>query len=385
MPLVKRVCHPLAQIIESVRKDLTEIHNISNEQIDQYITVVRKNIEKQACSFPIGSMMVPIDLLWIDYQVQRDVILLHIASIIKRFDTRIVSPASSCTVNFTYQPRVILPCYNLVAGDPKDQIDPIFVYDGQHRIVTCGLLGFTEVPIIVVPTNDPSFPSYAFEECNMSTKKLTPGDIHRNRLVRHGLGNRDKKVVLAKHLQNTFDKNNVDLEDKSTRKSKKLRGNSPHFFSHFDYANKCALLKLTVLDDILRAITTVYPNDEEISQDLFIGLYELARQDLEFPELKDLDPDWMITVLKKCAETYATSLNAKTCSLYKEKAKSQLEHVFPGRGWDAPYSMSCFIRDLYTLNGGTLPLPTPGSGATLHLDKNPVKGLFPQETDQCLA
>jgi len=380
MKLQKRVAHPMVEIVNKVRKELETECGISQQQIDAYIRDVNRQIEQNKIAFPIGSMLVPINLLWIDYQIQRDVILRHIASIIKRFDTRIVSPASSCTESFDYKPEIVLPGYLFEAGPESAQQHPIFVYDGQHRIVVCALLGFTSVPIIIVPTDDPSFPSYAFEECNTSTASLGPQDKHRNRLVRWELGNRDPEVKVAYYAQKAFDDHGIDFEDKNTRKSKERRGDQKHFFSHFDYATKCASLSVEVINDILKAITTVYPNDEEVSQDLFAGLWELARKDLEYPELKQLDPDWMIDVLLKVKQNFPTSLTAKNTSLFKEKIKEQLCYItgIDNPTWNATQYNSIFLKDMYQLNGGKLPLPLPQK-ETLHLANDPVDGFFPKE------
>jgi hypothetical protein len=57
-------------------------------------------------------------------------------------------------------------------------------------------------------------------------------------LTRYKLGSREQKNVIARTLQNQFDKNRIDLEDKGTRKSPNMRGNNDYFFSHFKYAKK---------------------------------------------------------------------------------------------------------------------------------------------------
>ena len=343
----------LSDVIAEVKQELATEHGFGQDKID----AERRRVDNAGKDFPIGSHMVPISELEIDYTVQRDVNLKHILSIVKRYNPQICSPASACTSKY-------------------DHSNPIYVYDGQHRIVATGVLGFTEIPIIINETDDESFPSYAFEECNMSTKKLGPGDIHRNRLTRYKLGATEIEVLTAWTLQEQFDACDVDLEDKATRKSDNLRGSGKHFFSHFKYAYKGIDIDQTggTLKEILSAITTAYPMDEEVSQDLFIGLYELARLDVR----QELPKGWMTEVLNKCAETYNRSTTMKQTSLYKDKAKLQVEHISPGRGWDAPNMMSNFIRELYIINGGTLPLPYHGAGSQLQLATNPVPGLFPK-------
>lgn len=341
----------LSEVIEEVKQELAQEHNFGQDKID----AERRRVDAAGKSFPIGSYMYPINKLSIDYTVQRDVIVKHILSIVKRYNPQICSPASSVTDKF-------------------DGKHPIFVYDGQHRIVATGVLGFTEVPIIINEDPEPSFPSYAFEECNMSTKKLGKGDLHRNRLTRFKLGATEQEVIVAQRLQQSFDNNNVDLEDKSTRKSEKLRGSSPYFFSHFDYAYKAIEIDDTgsVLSEILEAITAAYPMDEEVSQDLFIGLYELHRLPNNLPR------GWMKEVMAICAKTFPRSTTVKNTSLYKEKAKAQVEHVSPGRTWSAPSMMANFIRELYMLGGGTLKLPYHGAGSQLQLATNPAPYVLPK-------
>jgi hypothetical protein len=342
----------LSDVIEDVKQELAIEHGFGQDRID----AERRRVDTAGKSFPIGSFMVPISKLSIDYTVQRDVIIKHILSIVKRYNPQICSPASAVT-------------------DKYDGKHPIYVYDGQHRIVATGVLGFTEIPIIINEDSEPSFPSYAFEECNMSTKKLSFFDIHRNRLTRHKLGATEQEVIFAKRLQDAFDRTNVDLEDKATRKSKNLRGNSPYYFSHFDYAYKGIEADHTgvLVSDILEAITTAYPSDEEISQDLYVGLLELHRQPHDkFPR------DWMKDVLTVCAKTFPSCTTVKQTSLYKEKAKMQLKHISPGSSWNAPRHMSNFLRELYIVNGGKLNLPHHGTGASMQLETNPGNFVLPR-------
>ncbi len=75
--------------------------------------------------------MIQIEDLWIDYEVQRDVLHKHIINIMKKWDPRICSPGSACRFG----------------GKP-----PIYLYDAQHRTIAAGILGFTEIPCAVVET-----------------------------------------------------------------------------------------------------------------------------------------------------------------------------------------------------------------------------------------
>lgn len=352
--MAKRLTRKLTEVIEEVKITLAAEYGITQEHLDAFRAQVNANMRK-GHKFPIGSMMLPIDLLWIDYEVQRDVIVKHIIGIIKRYDPRLCSPASACTKMF----------------DMDNQRFPVMTFDGQHRTIATGVLGFDAVPCIVVETDDIQFPSYAFEECNMSTKKLGPQDIHRNRLTRYKLGSREQKNVIARTLQNQFDATGVDLEDKGTRKSTK-RGDNEYFFSHFKYAEKGieADNSGTLVYNILDAITTFFPMQEEIDQGVFIGLYELARLDQNHRELPE---GWMHDVLAKVKQTF------KSSAVVHSKAKRQWEHVNPGATWSAPSAMSNFLREVYMMNGGMLNLPYHGEGAKMQVDTNPVTGLIPNK------
>jgi hypothetical protein len=94
-------------------------------------------------------------------------------------------------------------------------------------------------PCAIVIDDDVNFASYAFELLNdTGVKRLTPGDLHRNALVRYKNGSRDTKVVRARIMQNQFDAASIDLQDKGSRDSAALCGDNEYFFSHFKYAQK---------------------------------------------------------------------------------------------------------------------------------------------------
>ncbi len=350
--MAKRLTRKLSEVIAEVKLTLAADHGITQETLD----ALRARVDTNGHKFPIGSMMLPIDLLWIDYEVQRDVIVKHILSIIKRYDPRLCSPASACTDVFNI----------------NDQRSPIMTFDGQHRTIATALLGFDAIPCIVVETKDIQFPSYAFEECNMSTKKLGPQDIHRNRLTRYKLGSREQKNVVARTLQDQFDKTGVDLEDKGTRKSPSMRGDNDYFFSHFKYAEKAIEADASgkLIYNILNAIVTVYPLQEEVDQGIFIGLYELARLD---QNRRELPPGWMAAVLLCVKQSFSSS------AVVHSKAKRQWEHINPGATWSAPSAMANFLREIFIMNGGNINLPYHGEGAKMQVATNPVPGLFPNK------
>ena len=347
--MAKRLIRKLTDVIAEVEQTLIRDYGITRKEIQTW--------QARAKASPYGfptTAMIPIDDLWIDYEVQRDVICKHIINIMKKWDARICSPVSAC--------RLI----------GKDRID---TYDGQHRTIAAGILGFDSVPCAVVDTDDPNFASYAFEMLNdTGVKRLNPGDLHRNALVRFKNGSREKKVVDARTMQDQFDVLGIDLEDKNTRKSVNLRGDNYYFFSHFKYAQKAVEMDTSgkVLYEILSAIKTVFPTDEEIDQGVYIGLYELQRLKGTSPNIR-LPDNWMVTLLKSVKKTF------KGSHIVHDKAKRQWEHRFPGATWSAPSAMANFLREIHLMNGGKLDLPYHGDGAKLGIeDGDFAPGLIPE-------
>jgi hypothetical protein len=266
----------------------------------------------------------------------------------KNYDPRLCGPASACRLN---------------------DAEEISTYDGQQRSCATALLGFDSVPCNIVNTDDPAFASYAFEMLNETgVKRLTPGDLHRNALTRYRLGSREQKNVLARTLQDQFDGNGVDLEDKKTRASNR-RGPNDYFYSHFKHAYKAIELDHSgeTLNNILSAIRTVFPLQEEIDQGCFIGLYELARLDTR----QALPEGWMIAVLQSAKQFFNSSATVHS------KAKQQHAWAMPGAGWSSPSNMSNFLRELHIVAGGELNLPYHGEGSIMQVQTNPVQGLFP--------
>jgi hypothetical protein len=353
----KRATRKLTDVISDVKAELAINFKIDDQQIAKF----RNRVDINGHQFPTGSTMVEIDNIWIDYEVQRDVIVKHIIAILKKYDPRLCGPVSACRI----LKSTTVDCMH------------IFAYDGQHRTIATAILGYDAIPCNIVETDDPAFPSYAFEELNESgVKKLSQGDLHRNALTRYKLGSTEEKNCKAKTVQDKFDKNSIDLEDKTTRRSAKLRGNNDYFFAHFIYAYKGIDLDRSgnTLNSILNAITTVYTHDEEVNQDLYIGLYELSRLDSQ----QQLPAGWMLEVLETIAKTFNRSSSVNG-SLFSEKAKLQVNYISPGRTWSAPNIMANFIRELYMINGGKLNLPYHGAGAVLQLAENPAPGLFPRK------
>ena len=347
----KRITRQLSEVVADVRIALEAEFKITKEVLDSF----RARVDGNGHSFPTGSHMIDIADLWIDYEVQRDVIPKHVIAIMKAYDPRLCGPASACRIE----------------GNANVDSTKVFTYDGQHRTVATALLGYAQVPCNIVVTEDPAFPSYAFEQLNETgVKKLTPGDLHRNALTRFKLGSTEEKNVRARTLQDQFDNAGIDLEDKGTRKSASLRGDNDYYFSHFKYAYKGIELDKSgkTLFQILEAIRSVFPRQEEIDQGVYIGLYELARLDSR----QELPPMWMERVLYSVAHYFNSSATVHS------KAKLQFAHVNPGASWSAPSAMANFLRELYIMEGGSIPLPYHGEGALMQVATNPASGLFPK-------
>ena len=346
----KRLTRKLSEVALEVETQIKAHFNVTQKELDAW----RAAAKASQHSFPFTAM-VTIGDLWIDYEVQRDVLHKHIINIMKKWDPRICSPVSAC---------------RLIGNDRVE------TYDGQHRTLAAAILGFDEVPCAVVKTTDPNFASYAFEMLNdTGVKRLNPGDLHRNALVRYKNGSRELKNVRARTMQDQFDAAEIDLQDKNSRASDTLRGDNDYFFSHFKYAQKGIEVDDSgkVLLEILTAIKDTFPVQSEIDQGCFIGLYELHRISSTSANSK-LPKDWMKTLLASIKPTF------KGSDLIHSKAKVQFQHVFPGGSWNAPSAMANFLRELHIRNGGKLNLPYHGEGAKMGVEAgNIAPGLFPEE------
>ena len=344
----QRLVRKLADVATEVEIQLKAHFNVTQKELDAWRLAARNCM----LNFP-ESKMIQIAELWIDYEVQRDVIHDHIKNIMRKWDPRICSPVSACQL----------------VGNTR-----IDAYDGQHRTIAAAILGFEEIPGAVVVTTDPNFASYAFEMLNdTGVKRLTPSDLHRNALVRYKNGSREEKNVKARTLQDQFDALGIDLQDKNSRASPSLRGNNDYFFSHFKYAYKGIEVDSSgkILHSILDAIKTVFPTQEEIDQGVFIGLYELHRFARECN--LQLEDNWMKTLLLSIKPTFSSSQTIHA------KARNQYAHQFPGGSWSAPVAMANFLRELHVRNNGTLQLPDHGQGAHMGiLANNAAPGLFPE-------
>jgi len=346
--MAKRLIRKLTDVASEVEKQLKAHYDVTDKHLDAWRKAAHLRTDFPTCTTQtIGD-------LWIDYEVQRDVLHKHIINIMKKWDARICSPVSAC---------------QLIGSDR------IETYDGQHRTIAATILGFQEVPCAVVETTDKNFASYAFEMLNdTGVKRLTPGDLHRNSLVRYKNGSREIRNVRARCMQDQFDSLGIDLQDKGSRASDNLRGDNEYFFSHFKYAQKAIELDESgkVLFNILNSIKQVFYRQEEIDQGVFIGLYELQRL-LGTTNRQQLEDGWMITLLESVRSTF------KSSHLAHSKAKVQWEHTHPGAGWTAPVAMSNFLREVHIYNQGLLNLPYHGEGSRVGIETgNLAPGLIPE-------
>lgn len=335
--MAKRLVRKLTEVADEVERQLKAHYNVKEKDLQAWRTAA-----SHSADFPESSRR-NIEDLWIDYEVQRDVLHEHIKNIMRKWDGRICSPVSACQL----------------IGSNR-----IETYDGQHRTIAATILGFKEIPCAVVVTSDKNFASYAFEALNdTGVKRLTPGDLHRNALVRFKNGSRELRNVRARTMQDQFDQALIDLQDKASRNSDNLRGDHNYFFSHFAYAQKAIDLdeKGKILYNILMAIRENFPLQEEIDQGCFIGLYELQRLILENPIITMPD-DWMHQLISSVAKTF------KSSHLVHSKSKVQWQYVRPGATWSAPTAMSNFLREMHIRNNGSLNLPYHGEGSKVGIE-----------------
>lgn len=329
--MTKRISRLVVEVAQEVHKELKEKYGLTDKELDRH----KARIKSAGYNFPIGLALLKISDMWIDYEVQRDVIVKHVLNIIRKFDPRIVGAAS---------------CVRL----PKSKFpNRYYAYDGQHRTIAMAILGYAEIPACYVETEDERFASHAFEILNDSgIKKIGKPDLHRIRLNLFDKGSEDKANIEARKLQDQFDALNVDLQETAKRNNPNQCGPNKHWFSHFDYAYKGIKQDPTgkTLYQIIEAIKTTWPTDEEIDQGVFIGLWQLNNWNKEMcvaqPE------DWMKQVLKSVAKHFSSSHTAHSM------AKEQWTHVVGN--WSAPDGMAKFMREIYKRNKGKLTLPFKG-------------------------
>ena len=109
--MAKRLIRKLTDIIVEVEQTLIREYGVTRKELDAW----RTRAQNSGFTFPESTTKL-IDDLWIDYEVQRDVIHKHIINIMKKWDPRVCSPGSACRIN----------------GNTR-----IFLYDAQHSTNQC--------------------------------------------------------------------------------------------------------------------------------------------------------------------------------------------------------------------------------------------------------
>ena len=320
---------PLSQVVE-------EFYKTGESEIPNFQTRLRtarqrlEELQKDSeMVLPRGVEQIPIQDIFCDYNIQRDLRDPHVLRICERFDPRVVQPGSSVKRGAAH-----------------------YLFNGQHTAVALAVMGYTAVPLTYVETREQSFDAVAFEILN-DTGILKAGteEIHRGLIYRWqndstGTGDRNNPRVKTAYLvDNLFKECAIDLEPKRVRKSSGKCGPNKHYFSHFDYAYKG--LEMTgdveVLKKILLGIKKYYGEEigGEINQGLYIGLvkmYALAKED---GAIKFLPENWIDLILLSL--TRVCGFNAQGIH---SAAKLQWQHT-RGTSWDAPVAMSTLMREVF--------------------------------------
>ena len=363
---IKRVSRPLSDVANEVCQKLKDEHGVTDKQLAQ----LRQRVHGSKYRFPLGGIRVPASVLWIDYEVQRDVIVKHILDLLKRWDNRICQPAACNThpslVELVDEARNIY------------RFKKLFIYDAQHRCVTQMVLGIEEIAVTVVVDSDPTFASYAFRTSNSIIKKIGPPDRHRNNLRLYKLGVHDEETITAQNLQTAFDQSKVDLLEISSRNSMSDDEKACWYFSHFDYANKPMGSDKSgkTVKKILAAMTTTWPKEEMLDNCVFIGLHRM-NEAVKSLSVK-LPADWMTQVCAKVAESFDNS------RVLSRAAERHIKWTTGGQ-WSVSESMYKFMRELYRMNGGQLVIPGDGADLNLHKGRWVEPNLIPNHANLYLA
>jgi hypothetical protein len=88
--MTKRLSRLLSDVAAEVLVELKDKHNFTDKDLDR----IKARIKSTGYGFPIGLALMDINDIWIDYEVQRDVIVKHVLNIVRKFDPRIVGSAS---------------------------------------------------------------------------------------------------------------------------------------------------------------------------------------------------------------------------------------------------------------------------------------------------
>jgi len=345
--MIKRISRSLSDVAKEILQKLKDDHGVTDKQLDY----LKSRVFNSGYRFPLGGIRVPVSILWIDYEVQRDVIIKTILSLLEKWDNRICQPAACNTDPSLVE--IIDVAKNIY------KFKKLFVYDAQHRCVTLAILGFEEIYVTVVVDADPKFASYAFRTSNSTIKKIGKPDFHRNNIRLYNLGVEDDETVPAYNLQAQFDRVGIDLVEKPELIPASER--QKHYMSHFDYAYKPMGADKTgkVAGHILDAITTTWPNNTKIQNGIYIGLYHMNTVVNSLG--KKMPKDWMTQVCQGVAKSFGNSEHVE------DAASRHAKWIAKTGTWSVPEGMFKFMREVYKLNGGTLPIPS--EGADFELDK----------------
>jgi hypothetical protein len=344
--MIKRISRSLSDVANEILHKLKTEHGITDKQL----AYLRSRVFNSGYRFPIGGIRVSISVLWIDYEVQRDVIIKTILSLLDKWDNRICQPAACNT-----HPDLV----EIVdAAKNIYKFKKLFIYDAQHRCVTLAILGFEEIYVTVVVDADPKFASYAFRTSNSTVKKIGKPDFHRNNIRLYNLGVEDDETIPAYNLQTQFDRLKIDFVEKPELVPAEER--QKHYMSHFDYAYKPMGADKTgkVAGQILEAITATWPKNQKIQNGIYIGLHHMNTVVNSLG--KKMPKDWMKQVCLGVAESFANSEHVE------ESASRHAKWISRSNTWNVPEGMFKFMREVYKLNGGTLAIPSDGADFDLH-------------------
>lgn len=338
--MIKRISRSLSDVAAEILQKLKDEHGVTDQKLKQ----LRSRVFRSGYNFPLGGIKVPIGVLWIDYEVQRDVIIKTILALLEKWDNRICQPAACNT-----DPSMV------EVVDAARQIykfKKLFVYDAQHRCVTLAILGFEEIYVTVVVDSDPKFASYAFRTSNSVVKKIGKPDFHRNNIRLYNLGVQDEETIPAYNLQAQFDRLKIDFVENPAKVPAAER--QDHYMSHFDYAYKPMGADKTgrVAGQILEAIVKTWPKQEKIQNGIYIGLYHMNTVVNTLG--KKMPKDWMTQVCKGVAKSFANSEDVET------SAARHAKWIAKTGTWNVPEGMFKFMREVYKLNGGALSIPSDG-------------------------
>ena len=80
--MIKRISRSLSDVANEILQKLKDDHGVTDKQLEQ----LRSRVFNSGYRFPLGGIRVPVSILWIDYEVQRDVIIKTILSLLQKWD-----------------------------------------------------------------------------------------------------------------------------------------------------------------------------------------------------------------------------------------------------------------------------------------------------------